>query len=259
MIQTHRASDPALRPAGGFPIVRISLAVALALALFGGAAYGGSRLLASDDKTVGNAATAGEVPPPAAAPGGEETAGTFPEDSGSPAAASSSPPVASSTAPTTKAATSPTKKPTQTGGGTNNGGGGNGGGNTESSGPKAEVLRIVNQERARAGCGALTADNRLANAAQRHSADMAANDYFSHTSRNGDQMADRVDAAGYPWRGLGENIAKGQATPASVMQAWMNSSGHRANILNCGFRNIGVGLAFDGSTPVWTQNFGTTR
>jgi uncharacterized protein YkwD len=169
--------------------------------------------------------------------------------------------VASSTAPTTKAATSPTKKPTQAGnnGGTSGGGGNSGGGNTEASGPKAEVLRIVNTERAKAGCGALTADNRLANAAQKHSADMAANDYFSHTSRNGDQMADRVDAAGYPWRGLGENIAKGQTTPASVMQAWMNSSGHRANILNCSFRNIGVGLAYDGSSPVWTQNFGTPR
>jgi uncharacterized protein YkwD len=255
MIQSHRASDPALRPARGFPIVRVALAVALALALFGGAAYGGSRLLASDDKPGGDATASGGLPPPALAPGGEETAGTFPDDSGSPSASASSPPVASSAAPTTKAPTSSTKKPTQTGGANNNGGNGN----TESSGPKAEVLRIANQERAKAGCGALTADNRLANAAQKHSADMAANDYFSHTSQNGDQMADRVDAAGYPWRSLGENIAKGQATPASVMQAWMNSSGHRANILNCGFRNIGVGLAFDGGSPVWTQNFGTTR
>lgn len=253
MIVSHRVSDPALRPAGGgFPVVRVALAAALALALFGGAAYGGSRLLASNDRAGGNAAAAGDVPPPAAAPGGdEETAGTFPTESASPAA-SSAPPVASSTAPTSKAPTSTTKKPTQTGAA-------NGGGNTESSGPKAEVLRIVNQERAKAGCGPLTANNQLANAAQGHSADMAANDYFSHTSRNGDQMADRVDAAGYRWRSLGENIAKGQQTPASVMQAWMNSSGHRANILNCGFRNIGVGLAFDGNSPVWTQNFGTPR
>jgi uncharacterized protein YkwD len=256
MIVSHRVSDPALRPAGGFPVVRVALAAALALALFGGAAYGGSRLLASDDKAGASSAAAGDVPPPAAAPGGgEESAGAFPDDSGSPVA-SSSPPVATSTAPTSKAPTSPTKKATQTANGNGNTGGNS---NTESSGPKAEVLRIVNQERAKAGCGPLTANNQLANAAQGHSADMAANDYFSHTSRNGDQMADRVDAAGYKWRSLGENIAKGQQTPASVMQAWMNSSGHRANILNCGFRNIGVGLAFDGNSPVWTQNFGTPR
>lgn len=259
MIVSHRATDPALRPAGGFPIVRVALAVALALALFGGAAYGGSRLLASNDKAGGGSTAAGDVPPPAAAPDGdEETAGTFPDDSGSPAA-SSTPPAASSTAPaapTSKAPTTPTKKATANG---NTGGNTGGGGTTESSGPKAEVLRIVNQERAKAGCSPLTASSQLANAAQAHSADMAANDYFSHTSRNGNQMADRVDAAGYKWRSLGENIAKGQQTPAAVMQAWMNSSGHRANILNCGFRNIGVGLAYDGNSPVWTQNFGTPR
>ena len=259
MIVSHRASDPARRPGGGFPIVRVALAVVLTLALFGGAAYGGSRLLASNDRAGGGSTTAGDVPPPAAAPGGdEETAGTFPDDSGSPVA-SSTPPAASSTAPaapTSKAPTTPTKKATANG---NTGGGTTGGGTTESSGPKAEVLRIVNQERAKAGCSPLTANSQLANAAQAHSADMAANDYFSHTSRNGDQMADRVDAAGYRWRSLGENIAKGQQTPAAVMQAWMNSSGHRANILNCGFRNIGVGLAYDGNSPVWTQNFGTPR
>jgi uncharacterized protein YkwD len=249
MIVSHRASDPALRPAGGSRLLRLSLAAALGLALFGGAAYyGGSRLLASDDK-AGNPAAAGELPPPAAAPGGEETPGAFPGDSGSPGA-SSTPPAASSTAPTSKSA-SPTRKPTQTGGGTN--------GNQEASGPAAEVLRLVNSERAKAGCGALTNDSRLASAAQKHSADMASNNYFSHTSQNGDEMADRIDASGYKWRSIGENIAKGQATPAAVMQAWMNSSGHRANILNCGFRNIGVGLAYDGRSPVWTQDFGTPR
>jgi uncharacterized protein YkwD len=253
MIVSHRASDPALRPAHGFPVVRVALAVALALALFGGAAYGGSRLLASNDKPSGNPAAANDVPPPAAAPGGEESAGTFPDDSGSPVPSASG---SSTAASSSKPPTSPTKKPTQTGGNTGNGGGS---GNEEASGPKAEVLRIVNQKRAEAGCGPLTADNRLANAAQGHSADMAANDYFSHTSQNGNQMADRVDAAGYRWRSLGENIAKGQQTPQAVMEAWMNSSGHRANILNCGFRNIGVGLAFDGRSPVWTQNFGTPR
>jgi uncharacterized protein YkwD len=57
----------------------------------------------------------------------------------------------------------------------------------------------------------------------------------------------------------GENIASGQRNPADVMKAWMNSPGHRANILRCGYRNIGVGVAFRGSTPIWTQDFGTLR
>lgn len=259
MIQSHRSYDPALRPAGGSRVVRVSLAAVLGLALFGGAAYGGSRLLASDDKPGGTPAAAGDVPPPANAPGGEIEPGEFPADtSGSPSA---SPPVASSTAPSSKPPTTPTKKPTQTSGGGGNGGGNTngGGGNTEASGQAAEVLRIVNSERSKAGCGALTNDSRLASAAQKHSADMAANNYFSHTSRNGDEMADRIDAAGYPWRGIGENIAKGQRTPASVMESWMNSSGHRANILNCSYRNIGIGIAMDGNSPVWTQDFGTPR
>jgi uncharacterized protein YkwD len=127
------------------------------------------------------------------------------------------------------------------------------------AGPVAEVLRLVNVERAKAGCGALTTDSRLAAAAQAHSADMAANNYFSHTGRNGSDVSDRVEAAGYRWSAVGENIAKGQPTPAAVMQAWMNSSGHRANILNCRFRNIGIGLANAGRSPVWTQDFGTPR
>jgi uncharacterized protein YkwD len=250
MIASHRSSDPALSPSGGSPVLRGALVAALGLALFGGAAYGGIRLFGPDDKPA-NRAAAREVPPPAAAPGGEETAGVFPADSGSAAASS---PAASSTAPTSKAPTS-TKKPTQGGGTT---GGGNTG-NAEATGQAGEVLRLVNSERARAGCGALTNDSRLATAAQKHSADMASNKYFSHTSQNGDEMADRIDAAGYKWRSIGENIAKGQSTPAAVMQAWMNSSGHRANILNCGFRNIGIGLAYDGRSPVWTQDFGTPR
>jgi uncharacterized protein YkwD len=119
------------------------------------------------------------------------------------------------------------------------------------------VLRLVNVERAREGCPAVSADSRLAAAAQAHSADMAANDYFSHTGRNGSTLGSRVTAAGYRWSSVGENIAKGQPTPAAVMDAWMNSSGHRANILNCGFRNLGVGLAYDGRSPVWTQDFAT--
>ena len=99
----------------------------------------------------------------------------------------------------------------------------------------------------------LRVDGRIIAAAQGHSDDMAANDYFSHDSLDGRSFADRLRAAGYPSPG-GENIAQGQRSAQAVHDAWMNSSGHRANILNCGFTTIGVGL-HQGSWT-WTQNFG---
>jgi uncharacterized protein YkwD len=123
------------------------------------------------------------------------------------------------------------------------------------SGPEGEVVRLTNQERAKAGCPALRVDQRLVLSARRHSADMAANDYFSHTSQNGDSPWIRMERAGYPRPGA-ENIAKGHASPAAVMEGWMNSSGHRANILNCGLRAIGVGVQTGSGGPWWTQNFG---
>jgi uncharacterized protein YkwD len=125
---------------------------------------------------------------------------------------------------------------------------------------EAEVVRLVNVERGKVGCSPVAANDALARAARDHSTDMAKNNYFSHTSLDGTQFADRISRAGYQWRGAGENIAKGQRTPADVMSAWMNSSGHRANIVNCGFRDLGVGLAYDArNTPLWTQDFGTPR
>jgi uncharacterized protein YkwD len=120
-------------------------------------------------------------------------------------------------------------------------------------GPDAQVVDLVNAARAEAGCAALRVDDRLVAAAQAHSDDMAAQDYFSHTSLDGRSFADRVLAAGYPSPG-GENIAQGQQGAQAVHDAWMNSEGHRANILNCAFTAIGVGLHAD--TWTWTQNFG---
>jgi uncharacterized protein YkwD len=121
---------------------------------------------------------------------------------------------------------------------------------------EAEVVKIVNDERAKANCAALTADDRLTAAARGHSADMAARNYFSHTTPEGVEFATRITDAGYRWSRAGENIAKGQRTPAEVMSSWMNSAGHRANILNCGFKNIGVGVAADArGALVWTQDF----
>lgn len=123
-----------------------------------------------------------------------------------------------------------------------------------------QVFDIVNTERAKAGCPAVTSDDRLVAAARGHSADMAARNYFSHTTPEGVEFATRITNAGYRWSGAGENIAKGQRTPESVMTAWMNSSGHKANILNCGFKQLGVGVAADaGGTLVWTQDFASPR
>jgi uncharacterized protein YkwD len=123
------------------------------------------------------------------------------------------------------------------------------------SGPETTVVSLTNQERAKAGCSTLRIDSRLVTAARRHSQDMAANNYFDHTSRNGDSPWDRMEAAGYPNPGA-ENIAKGYPTPAAVVEGWMNSPGHRANILNCKLRAVGVGMAQGPGGPYWTQNFG---
>jgi uncharacterized protein YkwD len=122
---------------------------------------------------------------------------------------------------------------------------------------EAAVLTLVNQERTKAGCAALSVDARLTAAARDHSAEMAGRGYFAHDTPDGVSVGTRVTNAGYRWSAVGENIAKGQQDAAAVMQAWMNSPGHRANILNCRFTNIGIGLARQDQTPLWTQDFGT--
>lgn len=116
-----------------------------------------------------------------------------------------------------------------------------------------EVVVLVNKARAGAGCTPMVEDARLTQAAAAHSADMAAQRYFSHTSRDGRTFDQRIIAAGYPQPGA-ENIARGQRTAAQVMESWMDSPGHRANILNCSLHAIGVGLATNGM--YWTQDFG---
>jgi uncharacterized protein YkwD len=121
-----------------------------------------------------------------------------------------------------------------------------------------QVATLVNQERAKAGCKPLTVDSRLVTAARGHSQDMATRNYFDHNTPEGVTPWTRITNAGYRFSSAAENIASGQATPATVMTAWMNSPGHRANILNCNLRNIGVGLAYNAKhTPYWTQDFGT--
>jgi uncharacterized protein YkwD len=125
------------------------------------------------------------------------------------------------------------------------------------SGATARVVQLVNSERGKNGCAPLTVNAKLTQAAQAHSADMAAHRTMSHTGSDGSSPGGRITAAGYAWDSYGENVAYGYSTPESVMTAWMNSPGHRANILNCGFKEIGVGYAQPGN--YWTQDFGTAR
>ncbi|QJS13455.1 sigma-70 family RNA polymerase sigma factor [Streptomyces argyrophyllae] len=124
------------------------------------------------------------------------------------------------------------------------------------TGTVAQVVALVKKERAAAGCGPVTEDPQLDKAAQGHSDDMAARGFFDHTDPDGAGPGERITAAGYRWSTYGENIAKGQQTPQAVMDSWMNSPGHRANILNCAFKNIGVGVHDGPGGPWWTQAFG---
>ncbi|MEV1144703.1 CAP domain-containing protein, partial [Micromonospora sp. NPDC049799] len=121
-----------------------------------------------------------------------------------------------------------------------------------------QVVDLVNAERAKAGCGSLGIDSKLMTAAQRHSQDQADHQNMSHDGSDGSDAGERLDRVGYAWRTYGENVAWNQKTPAAVMDAWMNSPGHRANILNCAFTEIGVGVA-SSNGPYWTQVFAAPR
>lgn len=120
---------------------------------------------------------------------------------------------------------------------------------------EAEVLALVNEERAKAGCQPLRADKALKGLAEAFSQDMAARGFFDHTDPDGDTPWDRADQAGVSNLG-GENIARGQADAQAVMDSWMASDGHRENILNCDYQTIGIGAHFADGGPWWTQDFG---
>ena len=117
-----------------------------------------------------------------------------------------------------------------------------------------EVLNLVNQERAAAGLPALQLDADAQRAAKAHAEDMSGRNYFAHNTPEGwtpTQRLQMLGASGYS--GWGENIAVGQSSPAAVMNAWMNSTGHRENILRATFTHLGVGV--DESTRHWVQVF----
>ena len=142
---------------------------------------------------------------------------------------------------------------------------------------EAEVLRLTNEQRV-AGytctekktgeklemppVPALSWSAKLASAARLHSADMAVQNYFDHTSLDGTTFSQRITRAGYAWSAAGENIAAGYRTPEAVVAGWMSSFGHCENLMAAQFTELGVGYAYQSSGAYhhyWTQDFGTPR
>ena len=133
---------------------------------------------------------------------------------------------------------------------------------TKASGTvEAQVLQLTNNERAKAGCGPLRTNSALTRAADAHASDMVDNHYFAHDSQDGRSPFDRMKAAGFTGGAMAENIAVGYQTAAAVVDGWMNSEGHRKNILNCTYTMIGIGYDSGQVKPEWgngswVQDFG---
>ncbi|MEU9859986.1 CAP domain-containing protein [Streptomyces sp. NPDC047971] len=122
-----------------------------------------------------------------------------------------------------------------------------------------QVVSLANAEREKAGCAPLRSHGLLRSAAQAHADDMAERGYYEHTSPEGRDAGDRITAAGYAWSSWAENIHRGPKSATAAMEDWMKSEGHRRNILNCSFEDIGVGVRLTSGGPWWVQNFGTGR
>jgi uncharacterized YkwD family protein len=118
-----------------------------------------------------------------------------------------------------------------------------------------EVVRLVNIERQKAGLSNFRASSELSNVARAKSKDMAVNNYFSHTSPTYGSPFEMMKSFGISYRTAGENIAKGYSSAESVVRGWMNSQGHRDNILNPSFNTIGVGAYNGNGSTYWTQMF----
>jgi len=213
----RRASRGGWRPGWRPGPIGIAVIVASVLAAFGLGAALVSPMFAPSAGSVG---TSAQTPPPPAAP-------VVPSDAASPTDQASDQP-SDSASPTVAGDTA----------------------------AEDAVVSLVNKERARVHCKPVRNDDQLRSAARGHSADMAAHNFFSHDGRDGQGFADRVRAAGYD-EPLSENIAKGFRSPQQVMDGWLKSKGHRANINDCDARAVGVGVAVarDG-TVYWTQDFG---
>ncbi|MDQ1292656.1 MAG: hypothetical protein QG608_536 [Actinomycetota bacterium] len=124
-----------------------------------------------------------------------------------------------------------------------------------------QILERVNGKRRAQGCKPLELDTRLVTVSKDHAEDMAQRDYFDHTSPDGTSPSDRAAGSGFP-HGIGENIAAGYSAAETVMAGWMNSPGHRANILNCAYTVTGIGydpgsVGTGWGAGSWVQVFGT--
>lgn len=125
---------------------------------------------------------------------------------------------------------------------------------------REQIVAAVNAERRKAGVAPVKANADLDESAQKHAEDMLARNFFAHESPSGTTVRERARSAGYRWRTIGENIAEGQLSVREVMDTWMRSPGHRRNILDKDFKELGVGLAMGsgGGTyrVLWAQSFG---
>ena len=162
--------------------------------------------------------------------------------------------IENTTEATTNATVKPQQKPTSTTQTTTQNS------NTENSNSsilqiEKEVVHLVNIERQKAGLKPLIIDNELSKVARLKSEDMKNKNYFNHTSPTYGTPFDMMQQFNIKYKRAGENIAKGQKTAQEVVEAWMNSEGHKRNILSKSFTHIGVGYAKRGNTPYWTQEF----
>lgn len=134
--------------------------------------------------------------------------------------------------------------------------------------PEAQALAQINALRAQAGCGPLQINPALQTAAAGHAAAMAQQNFFSHTGKGGSKLRGRIDAAGYRWGAIAENIAAGQSSAAEVVSVWYQSAGHKKNMLNCAYRDTGLALVYQADDkPIkgynfafkyyWVQTFGS--
>jgi uncharacterized protein YkwD len=125
---------------------------------------------------------------------------------------------------------------------------------------ESRLLELTNRERRRAGLAPLSLSRALSAAAQNHAQDMDGKNYFDHTGMDGSEPSDRTQRMGYSGQMIGENIAAGNSTPEDTIRQWMNSPGHRENILNPDYQEIGFGYSRDGGgtyNHYWVQVFGS--
>ncbi|MCX4584484.1 CAP domain-containing protein [Streptomyces sp. NBC_01481] len=251
--------------AGGRPVAAIAVAGTVAVAVVAGGVFA---LSGSDEDSASTRAAASVQQAPAdASVGGVSKASPTPTASVPPSAVPSATsrktkgPTAKPSAAARRTAgprTAPAQRrqqsaPARAGAGAPAAG-------TPATGKAADYVQriaaLVNAERAKAGCSPLRVDRRVQAAAQAHADDMAARNYYEHVSPEGRHADDRMKTAGYPAGKWGENIHKGPKDPVSAMRDWMDSPGHRENILDCGFKDLGVGVNFSANGTWWVQNFG---